>query len=102
MGGALRSIGRLVRHLVRQLGDGLADLPFTSLYWLGRAIWIALFRNQNVSNATAAITGIVFLVLLAVVVIGVGLWLFDSSASSNQASDSEGPPTPKGETWWEQ
>lgn len=98
MGGALRSIGRLVR----QLGDGLSDLPFTSLYWLGRAIQISLFRNQNVSNATAAITGFVFLVLLAVVVIGVGLWLFDSSASSNQTSDSEDPPTPKGETWWEQ
>ena len=50
MGGALRSIGRLVR----QLGDGLADLPFTSLYWLGRSIQAILFRNSSVSNTTAS------------------------------------------------
>lgn len=100
MGGALRSIGRLVR----QLGDGLADLPFTSLYWLGRSIQAFLFRNSSVSNTTAAITGIVFLILLAIVVIGVGRWLIESSAPSPSA-DGPGTPPPTqegGGAWWEQ
>ena len=91
MGGALRSIGRLVR----QLGDGLADLPFRSLYWLGRSIQISLFRNPSVSNTTAAITGIVFLILLAIVVIGVGRWLLESSGQSPAAGGSEPPPPTK-------
>jgi len=100
MGGALRSIGRLIR----QLGDGLADLPFTSLYWLGRSIQAFLFRNSSVSNTTAAITGIVFLILLAIVVIGIGRWLIEPSGL-NASADGLGTPPPaqeSGGAWWEQ
>ncbi len=89
---------------MRQLGDGLADLPFTSLYWLGRSIQALLFRNSSVSNTTAAVTGIVFLLLLAIVVIGVGRWLSESSGTSLSA-DGPGTPPPaqeSGSAWWEQ
>jgi hypothetical protein len=105
MTGALRAIGRVVRNIGDNLADlPIAEIPWTSLSWLGRAI-ARLFASsgRDMTEAGAAGLGLVSLILIGIIGVGVFNWLREAAGVTPPTAGHERGPIP-GEPekhWWE-
>jgi hypothetical protein len=106
MAAALRAIGRIARNL----GDNLADIPFTEiplywLYWIGRAVArVFTSGSRDISDAFAILLGVIFLGLCAIIVTGLIVWYREASSggASTTANDPGSQRNTSDRPWWEQ
>ena len=103
MGGVLRAIGRTLRNFGDEAIEGSGRFLQGSLHWVGRGVYSWFRGDRDISDAFAIGLGLTFLLLLAIIALGILNWL--RAAPENgppPASPTPGPdPGPPVKPWWD-